>query len=90
MLQCHFVKVPIFTKFKFFIKQAGLGKSFTYPCFMLFVRLRSSILKYLYVISKKYVTCISREHKPFCQLSQLGDFNINAIPNLFIYWKFFP
>ena len=34
------------------------------------------------MISKKYVTCTSCEHKPFCQLNQLGDFNINAIANL--------
>ena len=60
---------------------------FLYPCFTLFVCWCTSILKYLYMISKKYVTCTSGEHKPFCQLNQLGDFNINAIANLFVHEK---
>ena len=44
----------------------------------------TSILKYLYVLSKKYLTLIPREHKPIWQLPRLDDFSINAIANLFI------
>ena len=42
---------------------------------MLFVCWRTFVSKYLHVISKKYVTCISGEHKAFYQLSQQSDFS---------------
>ena len=35
------------------------------------------------MLSKKYLTCIPREHKLFLQLSRLAKFAINAIVNLF-------
>ena len=78
---------------KFSKTRPGLDKSnsqwctFTYSCFTLFVPWRTSILKYLYVIRKRYVTCISREHKPFYQLRRLNDFNINTVANLFVLEK---
>ena len=37
------------------------------------------------VSSKKCLTSVPREHKPFCQLSRLDDFAINAIVNLFVH-----
>ena len=50
-----------------------------------FVNAATSILKYLYVLNKKYFTCIPREHKPFLQLNRLDEFDINAIANLFVH-----
>ena len=40
------------------------------------------MLKCLYVLSKKYLTFIPQEHKPFWQLSQLDDFVSNTIERL--------
>ena len=48
---------------------------FMYSCY-------TSMLKCLYVLSKKYLTFIPQEHKPFWQLSQLDDFVINTIERL--------
>ena len=38
----------------------------------------------MYALSKKYLTCISHENKPFWQLSRLNDFSFNAIANIFV------
>ena len=46
------------------------------------------MLKYMYVLSKKYFTCISHEHKPFWQLSRSDDFTVNAFADLFVYERF--
>ena len=35
------------------------------------------------MLSKKYLTCIHREHKPFLQLSLVDDFTIDGMANLF-------
>ena len=37
------------------------------------------------MLSKKYLTCINREHTLFWQVSRLDDFAINAIANLFFH-----
>ena len=37
------------------------------------------------MLSKKYLTLITRERKSLWQLRQLDDFTINAIANLFIH-----
>ena len=36
-------------------------------------------------LTKKYLTSISCEHKPFLQLNWLDDFATNIVANLFIY-----
>ena len=36
------------------------------------------------MLSKKYIFCIPREHKPFRQLRRLNYFTIDAIANLFV------
>ena len=43
------------------------------------------ILTYLYLLSKKYLICISRQRKTFWKVSRLDDFVINAIANLFVH-----
>ena len=37
------------------------------------------------MLNKKYLTCISCEHKPFWQLSRLDNFTIDVIANLFVH-----
>ena len=59
--------------------------TFTYSCFLSFFREHTSILKYLYVLNKKYLTCIFREHKPFRQLSRSNDFTTDAVANLSVH-----
>ena len=53
--------------------------------FYIFVHYCTSTLKYLYVFSKKYLTCIPCEHKSFRQLSWLDDSTFIAIANLFVH-----
>ena len=67
---------------------AGLHRSnsqrftFTYSCFT-----PTFILEYLYVLGKKYLTCIPHEYKPFLQLSELNHFTTDAVENFFRSWK---
>ena len=39
------------------------------------------------MLSKKYLTLITREWKSFWQLRRLDDFNINTITNLFVHGR---
>ena len=39
------------------------------------------------MLSKKYLTQIPREQKPFCHLSQLDDFTINTTAKLLVHEK---
>ena len=41
-------------------------------------------MKYLYILRKKYLTCIPRKYKPFEQLTQLDDFTTSTVVNLFV------
>ena len=38
-------------------------------------------------LEQKYLSCITREYKPFWHLSQLGDFAINGKRNLFAHGR---
>ena len=53
--------------------------------FYIFLCWFTFVLKYLYTLRKKDLTCIPREHKLFWQLSWLDDFAINAIALLFVH-----